>query len=237
MQLLTLLTLVAAGVALTRAQPTAAPSSFLSEPILADFFDGAPGFYHGVASGDPLFDAVILWTRYTPISVDDEVLLEFRMAEIDPDLSVDDLLDPASNPSLRRGTVRVTSETDFVAKIDVTGLTSNTKYVYSFNTNDEASDVGLTRTAPRPEDGVTELRYALFSCSNYVAGWFHAYDIASTIQDLDLWIHVGDVIYVRSGRPVVPKQCCTDSHDTCLPFSLASHRRTVTLVDLILKTP
>ena len=37
--------------------------------IMADTFGGAAGFYHSVASGDPLSNAVILWMRYTPVSV------------------------------------------------------------------------------------------------------------------------------------------------------------------------
>lgn len=170
--------------------------TYVSDPVLADYFGGEPGFYHSVASGDPLVDAVIIWTRYTPASIDEEILMEFRMAPTNSDVDFDDLLDPQVNPDLRRGTVLVTSETDFVAKIDVTGLPSNTKFVYSFNTDTEASDVGMTRTAPAPEDGVDELRYAVFSCSNFRTGFFHAYDIASTIEDLDLWIHTGDWIYV-----------------------------------------
>lgn len=32
-----------------------------SQPLLADTFGGEPGFYHSVASGDPLADAVVIW--------------------------------------------------------------------------------------------------------------------------------------------------------------------------------
>ena len=33
----------------------------LSQPLLADYFGGEPGFYHSVASGDPLPNAVVIW--------------------------------------------------------------------------------------------------------------------------------------------------------------------------------
>lgn len=83
--------------------------------------------------GDPLPDGVIVWTRYTPVSVDDPVELEFRMAKVDANLAVDDHLDPDSNPNLFRAKVIVTAESDFVAKIDVTNLDSASNYVFAFS--------------------------------------------------------------------------------------------------------
>jgi len=191
-----------------------------SDPILAATYGGGPaGFYHSVASGDPTQDAVVIWTRYTPRAVDDEITLEFRMAAINQPTDNDDdddnnntnstttiletnefLLDPAQNPDLRRGLVTVTKATDFVAKIDVTGLQSNTHYVYVFiakNDNDAAvvSDIGLTRTAPAEDDPVEVFTYAEFSCAQFTNGFFHAYDIGSVIEDLDLAVFVGDYIY------------------------------------------
>jgi alkaline phosphatase D len=84
-------------------------------------------------TGDPLADAVIVWTRYTPTSADDTITLELRMAAVDPNLALEEHLNPASNPNLLRAAVEVTSDTDFIAKIDVTGLMSGTDYVYAFS--------------------------------------------------------------------------------------------------------
>jgi phosphodiesterase/alkaline phosphatase D-like protein len=180
------------------------------------------GFYHSVASGDPTQDSVIIWTRYTPVSADDVITLEFRLAEIngngnhtavnnDPTMITDEeLLDPARNLDLRRGLVTVTKATDFVAKIDLTGLPSGTHFAYVFLVHREngggaqqgsgatavVSDIGLTRTAPAPGDpGAETLTYAQFSCAHFLNGFFHPYDIASTIEGLDLAIFVGDYIY------------------------------------------
>lgn len=187
-----------------------------SDHILAETYGGPPGFYHSVASGDPTQDAVIIWTRYTPRAVDDEITLEFRMAAVQPTDGDDNnhnsttilennefLLDPAKNPDLRRGLVKVTKATDFVAKIDVTGLQSNTHYVYVFTAKNDgdddsavvASDIGLTRTAPAEDDPVTVFTYAEFSCARFTNGFFHVYDIASLIEDLDLAVFLGDYIY------------------------------------------
>jgi alkaline phosphatase D len=168
----------------------------VSKPVLADAFGGDAGFFHSVASGDPLPDAIILWTRYTPVNADDEITLEFRIAAVDATLEPFDAhLDPVNNPNLKRGSVKVTGASDFVAKIDVTGLSSNTQYVYVFTDGTVVSDVGLTKTAPTAADGVSKLTYAFFSCAHFTNGFFHAYDVASTIKDLDLWIHVGDYFY------------------------------------------
>ena len=115
------------------------------------------------------------------------------------DLKESDLLDSDKNTeNLIQFDVEVTVESDFVAKIDVTGLSSNTKYVYAFveATTGVTSDIGLTQTAPSVEDvDVTKLTYAVFSCAQFRNGFFHPYDIGSTIQNLDLWIHVGDYYY------------------------------------------
>ena len=127
-------------------QPTV-NSGESSSPIYADSFPtGTAGFYHGVASGDPLKDSVILWTRYTPLpqSSNDDVVLELRVAELpttaptvdggdDNVLEVESLLDPNENTDLRRTKIIVNNATDFVAKIDVTGLQEGTDYVFAFS--------------------------------------------------------------------------------------------------------
>ena len=78
-------------------------------------------------------DAVIVWTRYTPADGEEEISLEFRMAKVDAELAVDDHLNPEANVDLHRATVVVTAESDFIAKIDVTGLQANANYVFAFS--------------------------------------------------------------------------------------------------------
>jgi alkaline phosphatase D len=58
------------------------------------------------------------------------------------------------------------------------------------------SHVGQTKTAPGPNDETDSLVYAFFSCSHFRNGYFHPYDVASTISDLDFWIHVGDYVVI-----------------------------------------
>mmetsp|Transcript_15095 Transcript_15095/g.30435 ORF Transcript_15095/g.30435 Transcript_15095/m.30435 type:complete len:365 (-) Transcript_15095:35-1129(-) len=170
----------------------------ISTPLLADHFGGNPGFYHGVASGDPLPTSIILWTRYTPRSADDAIELELRVAAVD-DASVpnNDLLNPERNPNMRSERIWVSNLTDFTAKVDLKGLEPGSRYVFAFlgPKGLTTSPVGQTRTAPGPNAPVSELRYAVFSCATYTEGYFHSYDVASTIKDIDLYVHVGDFIY------------------------------------------
>jgi alkaline phosphatase D len=166
-----------------------------SETILAKHFDDKPGFYHGVASGDPLPDSIILWTRYTPENEDDVVMLELRVTEVDPSIAVDSLFDINTNKHIKVAEIEVTKESDFIAKVDVIGLKSNTHYIFAFTHGLEVSEIGQTRTAPDHNDEVETMTYAFFSCSHFSNGYFHSYDVASTIEDLDFWVHVGDYIY------------------------------------------
>ena len=194
-----------------------------SQPLLASSFNGVPGFYHGVASGDPLPDAVILWTRYTPLTADANITLELRITPLVSGIDRSVQLDPTANSQIRRVKVIVTRDSDWIAKLDVTGLTSNTNYVYAFaDEANQVSPVGQTKTAPDTTADVAQLVYAVFSCANFGNGYFHAYDIASTITDLDFWVHVGD--YIVSGWHFITQSsdsnCCANCRLLTLLFCL-----------------
>eukprot|EP00403_Amphidinium_massartii_P010509 CAMPEP_0178425694 /NCGR_PEP_ID=MMETSP0689_2-20121128/28853_1 /TAXON_ID=160604 /ORGANISM="Amphidinium massartii, Strain CS-259" /LENGTH=781 /DNA_ID=CAMNT_0020047361 /DNA_START=1 /DNA_END=2346 /DNA_ORIENTATION=- len=170
---------------------------------LAESFGGLPGFHHGVASGDPLKDAVVIWTRYTPVTADEVVEVEFRIAPFPParDANEEDLANVLTlgNPGRIAGRVMASNSSDWIVKVDVGGLRPGTDYVYGFavvgSSEDSVSVVGTTKTAP--EGHVETLRYALFSCAHWTFGYFHPYDLAATIKDLDFWVHVGDYIYEK----------------------------------------
>ena len=141
-------------------------------------------FDYGVASGDPLRDAVILWTRATPLDSNPTgpVTVTWELAE-----------DAAFTNVLRRGSVETDLARDYTAKIDVHGLQPDTRYYYRFAGASEQSVVGRTKTLP--EQGVEQIKLAVFSCSNYPAGYFNAYQLASQAGDWDAVLHLGDYIY------------------------------------------
>lgn len=145
---------------------------------------GALTFSHGVASGDPLTDRVIIWTRITPQRPDSSDSVEVTWA-------VSEAADMSA--PVQSGTVTTNSAKDFTVKVDVTGLMANTTYYYQFdNVNTDASTIGETVTLP--EGNVAAIKLAVCSCANYPAGYFNVYDkIASS--DAEIVLHLGDYIY------------------------------------------
>lgn len=153
-------------------------------------------FKHGVASGDPLIDRVIIWTRVNPSqSTEQAILVNWEMA-----------LDPEFSRIVRSGSVKTAAVRDFTVKLDVNGLKPYTTYYYRFKSGNSNSPIGRTKTAPTASE-TDRIRAAVVACSNYVAGYFNAYGLLARRADLDVVFHLGDYIYetgdaiVRAHRP------------------------------------
>jgi alkaline phosphatase D len=167
-------------------------ASSLAWPLLArQSLDGSAGggrFQHGVASGDPLTDRLILWTRVTPADASSTqpttqpISVRWRVA-----------LDPEMRRIVSSGTTQTAAARDYTVKVDVGGLMPGATYYYAFDTAGEQSPVGRTRTFP--VGGADRMRFALVSCSNYPAGFFNVYRCLAKRPDLDAIVHVGDYIY------------------------------------------
>ena len=142
-----------------------------------------PVFRHGVASGDPLSDRVILWTRVTPR---DASASAQRVAWV---VATDEKL----TRSVARGEIETGAARDFTVKIDASGLAPGTTYYFQFSSNNEQSVIGRTRTLP-PND-VSRVRLGVVSCSNLPQGFFNAYECLAARPDLDAVLHLGDYIY------------------------------------------
>lgn len=137
-------------------------------------------FYHGVASGDPLQDAVIIWTRVTPAT-------KMPSVEVKWEVSTDvDFLSIVQSASLETDSTK-----DYTVKVDVTDLSAGTSYFYRFKALNAFSPVGKTKTAPKSG----AVNFAVVSCSNYEWGYFNAYKAISERNDLDAVLHLGDYIY------------------------------------------
>jgi alkaline phosphatase D len=158
-------------------QPGFEPASFDFPMVLA------MPFAHGVASGDPLADRVILWTRIT--------LPEYPPQGVQVRWLVSTTADMQN--VVRRGTQRVVAEHDYTLKVDAQGLQPATTYYYQFKTGPHSSIVGRTRTAPA--DMVSAIRLAVVSCSSYWSSTWSGYGAIAKREDLDLVIHCGDYIY------------------------------------------
>lgn len=137
-------------------------------------------FLHGVASGDPLQDKVILWTRLTPVDLNARLKVTWEIAT-----------DNQFKQNLKTGMVETTKTDDFTVKVDAAGLQANTIYYYRFRFGNKVSSVGQTKTLPISTNKVT---FAVCSCSNYPAGYFYVYREMAK-QNVDVIIHLGDYIY------------------------------------------
>ncbi|MBM4358704.1 MAG: alkaline phosphatase D family protein [Deltaproteobacteria bacterium] len=138
-------------------------------------------FLHGVASGDPLPAAVILWTRVTP-DVAGPVTVTWEIAT-----------DPSFATIVGSGIFVTDAERDFTVKVDAVGLAPATSHFYRFEALGERSVIGRTRTAPSV--ATSRLRFAVASCSSYAHGYFHAYRALANRADLDAVLHLGDYLY------------------------------------------
>ena len=139
-------------------------------------------FAHGVASGDPLVNRVIIWTRVSPMNPQEQVTVEWFIAE-----------DAAFRRVLQRGMTSTNIGFDFTVKVDVTRLDPNTTYYYRFAALGAQSVIGRTKTLP--QGTVDRVRFAVTSCSNYPYGFFNAYRMIANRADLDCVLHLGDYIY------------------------------------------
>ena len=145
-------------------------------------------FRHGDASGDPLKDQVILWTRITP-SEASAAAVEVRWL-----IATDERFEQV----VAKGTVRTASERDFTVKVDAGGLQPGRPYYYLFETGGARSPVGRTRTLPA---GTDHIRLASVCCSNYPSGFFNVYRCVANRSNLDAVVHLGDYIYeFENGR-------------------------------------
>jgi alkaline phosphatase D len=173
-------------------------------------------FRLGVASGDPLPDAVILWTRLVadpsaddgglpdqPIPVRWEVATTGRFDDVVA--SGEAVAEPASGHAVH---------------VDASGLEPDTWYHYRFSVGDVTSAVGRTRTAPEPDDRVDRLRFAFASCQNYQQGFWPAHAHLAEEAGLDLVVFLGDYIYTDP-----PDRGAVRTLEGGVPTGLAGYRR------------
>ncbi len=139
-------------------------------------------FTHGIASGDPLSDRVILWTRVLPgegsprqLNGRWEIAEDLRFSRI-----------------IAAGSVATGPERDYTVKVDAAGLQPGSSYWYRFVFDGVTSPVGSTKTLPVGQ--VEGFSVGVCSCSNYPQGYFNVYRDMARAQ-LDLVMHLGDYIY------------------------------------------
>ena len=148
----------------------------LSASISSSCSKNTYSFNHGVASGDPLEDRVILWTRVTPQQAGPvETILEISENENFSKIAHSTKLQTSS---LSDYTVKY----DFLAK---QYCDSDKGFFYRFRAGSSISEIGKSKTFSKNTESV---KIGVFSCSNFPAGYFNAYQAAAEKNDLDLWL-------------------------------------------------
>ncbi len=146
---------------------------------------------HGVASGDPDHQSVLLWTRRPYDDGRDRATLRVEVAE---DAAFARVIATASAPVL--------AAADWTCRVLVAELQPAREYWYRFIDEDgHGSRIGRTLTAPAPDDP-RPARFAFVSCQSLPEGAMNAYrkmifedERAAPDERLGFVLHLGDFIY------------------------------------------
>ena len=179
---------------------------------------GAEMFTLGIASGDPLPEGVVLWTRLAPNPLVGGGM-PFRNVEVGWQVASDD----AFHNVVRAGVATARPRNAHSVHVDVRGLKPEHDYWYRFKVAGEESHIGHTRTTPASNSHVDHMRFAFASCQQYEHGYFTAYKHMAN-EDLDLVIHLGDYIYEYPPDVYVSPTGNVRRHNDGETISLASYR-------------
>ncbi|WP_078962752.1 alkaline phosphatase [Streptomyces sp. TP-A0875] len=146
-------------------------------------------FTLGVASGDPLPDAVVLWTRLAPDPLEPGGGMPARPVAVRWEVALDERF----RTVVRRGVEHAVPEEAHTVHADVRGLEPHREYHYRFRVGDTLSPAGRTRTAPAPGTAPA-VDFAFASCANWEAGHFTAYRHMAEERP-DVVFHLGDYLY------------------------------------------
>ncbi|MUG95194.1 alkaline phosphatase [Scytonema sp. UIC 10036] len=166
-----------------------AASNHWHKRVVAQPVFSAYPFSLGVASGDPLPDSVVLWTRLAPDPLNGGGM---------PSANVPVQWQIAADENMRqvvyRGTEMAVPKFGHSVHVEVGGLQPARWYWYQFKVGNEVSQIGRTRTTPKKRDRVKRFRFAFASCQNWEEGFYTAYKYMAK-DELDLVVHLGDYIY------------------------------------------
>lgn len=140
-------------------------------------------FPYGVASGDPLPNAVMLWSMLDTAAARTDSLVSWQIS-----------LRKDFGRVIKSDTLHTSRKRRFSIKVDVRGLTPNTTYYYRFQHHGSWSAVGRTRTAPASGSS-PEVRLAIVSCNALEWGYMNAFGRIAERNDLNAVVHLGDYIY------------------------------------------
>jgi alkaline phosphatase D len=163
--------------------------SVLAKPVFRSY-----PFPLGVASGDPLPDGVVLWTRLAPDPLNGGGMPS-QPVEVNWEISATNNF---ANP-VQKGMYLARPELNHSVHIEVSGLQPGRDYFYRFIAGDEVSQTGRTKTAPPLGAPVDRIRFGVVGCNHYENGYFTAFRRAAQ-ENFDFIVHTGDYIYEGRGH-------------------------------------
>ncbi|MBX9696375.1 MAG: alkaline phosphatase D family protein, partial [Cyanobacteria bacterium] len=186
--------------------------SLISLPASARYKFSSDPFKLGVASGSPLANSVILWTRLAPDPL--------KGGGLDPEpveVKWEIANDEGFHKIVKSGTAVASPTYGHSVHVEANGLEPGRWYWYRFFAGDAVSPVGHTRTAPDRES-LDPFRFTYASCQMYEQGYFTSHRYMAE-EDLDLVIFLGDYIYEQSwGENDIRK------HEGGEPYTLEQYR-------------
>ncbi|MES2883427.1 MAG: alkaline phosphatase D family protein [Pseudomonadota bacterium] len=208
------------SVSPTLALPSPAPAPMpIPGPAPVAVAPKMAAFLHGLASGDPLTDRVILWTRVT---LDADTVAANAVVKVDYLMSLaGDLATP-----VQRGSFITNAARDYTVKVDAVALQSYTTYYYQFSiTLGDGmvikSPIGRTKTAPKAAEA-DRLRFMSASCQNMTFGYFNAHGAVAKKADIDAVLFLGDYIYETGGTSQIEGRDASPANEI---VSLSDYRQ------------
>ena len=177
-------------------------------------------FALGIASGDPLPDGVVLWTRLAPDPLQPGGGMPNRNVPVQWQVAEDERFKRVA----ARGTALARPDGAHAVHVEVEGLRPGREYFYRFKAGPELSPVGRTKTAPAPHEDPRRLAFAFASCQMYEHGYFTAFKHMAA-EDLDLVVHLGDYIYEHGPNEYVGRSGNVRLHVGDEIASLEDYRR------------
>jgi alkaline phosphatase D len=172
----------------------------------------ADPFTLGIASGDPVADGIVLWTRLAP-----DPLQGGGMPPSNVDVRWEVATDESMRRIVKRGSAVASPGFAHAVHAEVNGLESDRWYWYRFDVGGAASPIGRARTLPKRDAVKERLRFAFASCQHYEQGYYAAHRHLAQ-EPVDFVAFLGDYIYESTSANQVR------SHGSGEPISLADYR-------------